>query len=74
MLDAHGRLTVFDRSTSRSRVLTSGSERIVKYHSLSFSSDEDLLAVGRETHPGGPQPPEVWDIATAKRVAVFSGT
>ena len=73
MLDAYGRLTVFDRSTSRSRVLKSGSERIVKYHCLSFSSDEDLLAVGWETHPGGPQQPEVWDIAMAKRLAVFPG-
>ncbi|MGO9920187.1 MAG: WD40 repeat domain-containing protein, partial [Isosphaeraceae bacterium] len=74
MLSNQGRLVVFDRSTSRSRVLTAGSQRIVKYHSLSFSSDEDLLAVGRETHPGGAQPPEVWDIATAKRLAVFPGS
>jgi WD40 repeat protein len=73
ILSGFGGLTVFDRSGERPRVLTADSERSVKFHSLSFSSDEGLLAVGQDTAPGGPQAPEVWDIGTGRRVAVFSG-
>ncbi len=82
MLGRRENLVVFDRSTGRSRTLrTAGgagppgarAERTVKFHSLSFSSDERLLAVGCETAPGGPHPPEVWDLATARRIAVFPG-
>jgi len=73
MLSPAGHLSVFDRSSKRSQVLTSGSGSHLKFHSLSFSSDETLLAVGHEFAPGGPQPPEVWDIAAARRLGVFPG-
>jgi WD40 repeat protein len=73
ILNSSGKLSVFDGSSRRTQILTSGSGRLVKFHSLSFSSDETLLAIGLETAPGGPQPPEVWDIAKAKRLAVFPG-
>ncbi len=72
-LSDHGRLVIFDRSTRRSQVLKSASSRVVKLHALSFSDDEKLLAVGQETAGGGPEAPEVWDVATGQQVAVFSG-
>ena len=64
MIDDRGRLIVFDRLTNRSQVLTAGSGRTLRALSMSFSSDENLLAVSIATAPGGPQPPEVWDVAT----------
>ena len=73
ILSAWEILSVFEPANKRSSILSSGLGRHAKEHSLSFSSDESLLVVGLETGPGGPQPPEVWDIAAAKRVAVFPG-
>ena len=73
MLNDTGHLIVFDRLTNRSRTLKGSSKRLVKSFAMSFSGDEKLLAVCTETSPGGPQPPEVWDVASGDRVHFFRG-
>jgi len=74
VIDVWGGVTVFDRSSKDRQVLTSGlSARLIPSHDLSFSSDEKLLAISITAAPGGPQPPEVWDVATARRLHVFPG-
>ena len=74
VMEDSGRVTVFDRPTRHRQVLASRSgQYTLRSHSVSFSSDESLLAVHIDTAPGGPQPPEVWDVATARRLPVFPG-
>ena len=61
------------RASRRRRVLCPAAKRSVRYHFLSFSSDETLLAIYLDTIPGGPQPPKVWDVATGRRLWTFPG-
>jgi WD40 repeat protein/serine/threonine protein kinase len=69
-----GNVALFDRSSREKRVLTRGfSPKPTHFENLSFSTDEKLLAIGTSLAPGGPQPPEVWDVATARRLHVFPG-
>jgi len=74
VMDGSGGVTILDRANGQKRVLTQGlGERTAPIHTLAFSRDETLLAIGITTHPGGPQPPEVWDVATGRRLHVFPG-
>jgi WD40 repeat protein len=73
MMEDSGRVTVFERASRQRRVLSPAGERSVRYHFLSFSSDETLLAIYLDTAPGGPQPPEVWDVATGRQLRSFPG-
>ncbi len=74
LLETSGRLTILERASKEKRVLTPGrDDRTSPGHHIDFSPDEALLAIGITTAPGGNQPVEVWDIATAKRLHVFPG-
>jgi WD40 repeat protein len=73
VMEDSGRVNVFERANGRRRVLSPGSKRSVRHHSLSFSSDETLLAIYLDMAPGGPRPPEVWDVATGRHLWTFPG-
>ena len=73
VMDGSGRMTVFDATAPRRRVLTTGGPGKVRGSSLCFSDDETRLAIGLDRSPGGPQPVEVWEVETARRIGVFPG-
>jgi WD40 repeat protein len=73
VMDDSGYVTVFDRVRRQQHVLTSGERRSLLNRSLAFSTDETQLAIRIQPDPGGPQPSEVWDLATARRIHVFPG-
>ena len=69
-----GRVGVLEPATGRVREFIPGStSRRLWGGYLSTSSDETLLAVSQGWQPGGPQPAEVWSLASGHRVAVFPG-
>ncbi len=72
VMDSSGRVTILDRTSRQERLLMQGyADRAIVSHSLAFSPDESRLAIGIATDPGGPQPVEVWDVASARRLHVF---
>jgi len=74
LMENSGRVTILDRATKEKRVLTQRSHgRKTKFQHMAFSPDESLLAIELTSAPGGVQPVEVWDIATALRLRVFPG-
>jgi WD40 repeat protein/serine/threonine protein kinase len=73
VLEDSGRVTVFDRSSKLRQVLSAGLGRSIAGLNLAFSPDERLLAFALDLRPGGPQPQEVWDVATARRLGTFPG-
>ncbi len=74
VVDGSGRVTVLDRTSRQKRFLTQGfANRAIISQNMDFSPDERRLAIGIATAPGGSQPVEVWDIASARRLHVFPG-
>ncbi len=73
-MDASGRVTIVDRADGRAKTLAVGpTDRAINFQRMVFSPDEALLAIEIVTTPGGSQPVEVWDAATARRLHVFPG-
>ncbi len=74
LMDVTGRVTILDRASGQQRALAprQADRKNLDQH-LAFSPDETLLAIGFRTAPGGIQPVEVWDTASARRLAVFPG-
>ena len=69
-----GEVAVFDRSSGERRDFMHGfSPKPTLRDDLCFSTDEKLLAIAITAEQGGPQPQEVWDVATARRLHVFPG-
>jgi WD40 repeat protein len=69
-----GGVTIFNLLGKRPvRLGPEAGEHTLRGHAMSFSSDETLLATVVERSPGGWQPPEVWDLAKARRTHVFPG-
>jgi eukaryotic-like serine/threonine-protein kinase len=74
ILDSSGRVVILERATAQTRILTPDlGGRKITGHSLSFSSDERLLAVEIVTDSARVRPPEVWEVETANRVHVSPG-
>jgi len=73
-MEDHGRVSVLEPATGRVREFIPGSDlRRLGVGQLSISSDEALLAIRQRWHPGGPEPAEVWNLASGHRVAEFPG-
>jgi eukaryotic-like serine/threonine-protein kinase len=73
-MDEWGAVTIFDRELRQQRVLVSRLEKHgLRVCSMSFSSDESLLAASVVMVGGGPPSVEVWDVATFTRRSVFPG-
>jgi WD40 repeat protein len=74
VVDDRARVTVFNLSRREKTTLDRGSEHHgIRGCSLSFSSDETLLALVIDPIPGGIQPAEVWDLLSMRRSSIFPG-
>ena len=72
--EENGRLATLEPASGRVREFHAGSsEQKLSGHGLSFSSDERLLAVSTDGVPGGPSPPEVWELECVRRISQFPG-
>ncbi len=74
VVDDRARVTVFNQSRKEKTTLDRGDgDHKIRGCSLSFSSDESLLAIVIDPIPGGTQPAEVWNLGSMRRVNVFPG-
>ena len=72
--EENGRLATLEPASGRVREFHAGSSKQkLRGHGLSFSSDERLLAVTTDGVPGGPSPPEVWELERGRRISKFPG-
>jgi WD40 repeat protein len=74
VMNHHGGVTVFQKGLER-RVNFGPrmGDHTLNGYAMSFSSDERLLAIVVDRRPGGLQRPEVWDLASSRRVNVYPG-
>ena len=72
--EENGRLATLEPASGRVREFHAGSSKQkLRGHGLSFSSDKRLLAVTTDGAPGGPSPPEVWELERGRRISKFPG-
>jgi WD40 repeat protein len=74
VMDQWGAVTILDEELKQQIVLVSRPEKLpIRGCTMSFSSDESLLAVSLATVGGGAPSLEVWDVAASTLRCVFPG-
>ena len=74
VMNAHGGVTVFQPQLKQPwHVGPRTGDFKLHGASLSFSSDETLLAIVLDKRPGGLERPVVWDLASSRRTNVYPG-